>query len=132
MYTSGSIIDLSKEDKQRFGLVLDSTDTCVKYLDITTEIEDEDKQKGIYVLIKDSFALDRPIQDSLYLHLDVIHIADGEFKLCGRLNSNKDFIDVMSYFNGYKTYVNMLREQEELKSINLPGADGSISLRKTP
>ena len=127
MFTPGIIVDLSKDDENKFGLVIDSVDTCIKYLEISTDSENINPNSGIYNLLSDRVSFDRKIDSSLYLHLDVIHIADGEFKICGKMKSNQDFVEVMSYLNGYKNYSKMIGEKDE----DIAQPNDAITLRKT-
>ena len=124
MYTPGTIIELSNN---RFGLVMDSVETCVKYLDITTDLGNINPNSGIYNLLNNKVAFDRKIEGSLYLLLDVIHVADGEFPICGKMNSNQDFIEVMTYLNGYRKYAAIYNDPSEV----IIHDEDAISLRKT-
>jgi hypothetical protein len=124
MFTPGTIIELSNN---RFGLVIDSVDTCVKYLDITSDLGDIDPNSGIYNLLNNKVSFDRKIEGSLYLMLDVIHVADGEFPICGKMNTNQDFIEVMTYLNGYRNYSAIYKDTSEV----IIQDNDAISLRKT-
>ena len=86
MYTPGMIIKLSDE---RYGVVLESQETMVKYIELSNDLVNVKSNMAIYPLSSDLFDLSTDNKpDVMYAHLDVICIADGMFKVIGKINSN--------------------------------------------
>jgi hypothetical protein len=131
MYTPGMIIKIGTES-EKLGVVLESSGTMVKYLGLTSDMDNNKSNTAIYPLTRDVFEMsldNKP--DVIYAHLDVICIAEGEFKICGRINSNQTFVELMSYLNGYKNYSKMIKERLDVDTSNIEIVEPSISLRKT-
>ena len=110
MYTPGDIINLSNKNEIRFGLVIYSDNCFIKYLVITPRLNNSPKT-GIYDLKNEKVLLDDKINFKLDVHLDVIHIAEGTFKKCGKLKSSKELIEIMSYVNGYRDYSKLVNDK---------------------
>ena len=132
MLLPGMLINLSNNNKQKFGVIIDNVDSVIKYLDVTPDSSNVKSTSGIYKLRKGKFAVNVKTKDELYVHLDVIHIADDKFDVCGKLVNNKELIELVSYLNGYRVYTDLTREQEASKSYNNDSLNGDISLRKKP
>lgn len=129
MYTPGMIIKLSDE---RYGVVLDSQETIVKYLELSNDLVNVKSNAAIYPLSSDSFYLSTDNKSNvMYAHLDVICVADGTFKVVGRINSNESMIELISYLNGYRNYAKMVKERIDVDIAQKNIIEPAISLRKT-
>ena len=128
MYTPGMLINMSDS---KYGLVLETKDTYIKYLSVTPDLKGVNSNLGIYPLTKDSFHLGNVTPEVVYIHLDTICIADGEFDIVGGLNNNKELINVLSTLNGFRNYTEKLKETSNDITITIEEVEEPVVLRKT-
>jgi len=127
MYTPGTIIDLTKNDDIKYGLVLESNETFVKYLELSPFMNRDTNKQGVYTLIGDRFLLSYDKFSTLYVQLGVICIADGEFRIVGKMKDKRSFEDVLNYFENYRSYEAQMRENNNNQKLeNFTNNDISI------
>ena len=67
----------------------------------------------------------------MYIHLDTICIADGEFEIVGGLNSNKELVNVLSTLNGFRNYTEKMKETPNDITFTIEEKEEAVVLRKT-
>ena len=128
MYTPGMIINMSDN---KYGLVLETKDSYVKYLTVTPDLVGVKSNMGIYPLTSDNFHLGNSTPEIVYIHLDTICIADGEFDVIGGLNSNRELIEVLSSLNGFRNYTSKMEEVSNNITFSVEEKNEAVTLRKT-
>lgn len=130
MYTPGTIIKLGLEN-ERLGVVLESSESMVKYLELSKDLTNVKSNMSVYPLTSDSYDMSIEKPDVMYVHLDVICIADGEFKVVGRFSSNETYIELLTYLNGYRNYAKMIKDRIDVDITQTKVEEQPVSLRKT-
>ena len=128
MYTPGMIINMSDN---KYGLVLETKDSYVKYLAVTPDLVGVKSNLGIYPLTREYYHLGNNTPEVVYIHLDTICIADGEFDIIGGLNSSKELIDVLAILNGFRNYASSLQQTSNDITFSVNEVEEPVVLRKT-
>lgn len=128
MYTPGMIINMSDN---KYGLILETKDSYVKYLALSSDLKGSKSNIGIYPLTKEFYHLGNTTPDVMYIHLDTICIADGEFEIVGGLNSNKELVNVLSTLNGFRNYTEKMKETSNDITFTIEEKEEAVVLRKT-